>query len=121
MQLASGALLLLMVSETLGWSWTALHTRGPRVSGHTASAAAGDKVLLFGDLTGAAGSPVTADLEQFENGEWKALDIKEGPGRRMYSASAVLDGSLYLAAGIRESREVEEPFWMTFGVSTWTQ
>lgn len=89
---------LLMVSDALGWSWTPLKTKGPEVSGHAASAH-GDKVLLFGGLTGAAGSPTTNDLWWYEDGAWNNLDKLNGPGRRMYSASAELGNNLYLFAG----------------------
>lgn len=92
-------LILIMASETLGWAWKALDTIGPRVSGHAASRADGDRVLLFGGLTGPAGSPVSDELWSYEGGTWNPLEFETGPGRRMYSASAVLDGSLYLFGG----------------------
>jgi len=58
--------------------------------------------LLFGGLTGSAGSPVTNDLWSYREDDgsnrWKHLDVK-GPGCRMYAASAILDGSFYLFGG----------------------
>jgi len=90
---------LILAPEALSWSWTALDTMGPRVSGHSASYADGDKVVLFGGLTGAAGSPVTDELWIYEGAAWKPVEFEIGPGRRMYGASAVLDGSLYHFGG----------------------
>ena len=90
------------------WTWSPATSSspGPKVSGHACSAASTnpDKLLLFGGLTGSAGSPTTADLWMYDDeGEWDLFPRKmQGiscPGRRMYSASAVVDGSFYLFGG----------------------
>lgn len=101
MRLLVSGLLLFMASDGTSWSWTPLKIKGPCVSGHAASDAPGDKVLVFGGLTGAAGSPTTEDLWSFENGEWTNLGKvgESAPLRRMYGASAVLDNNLYLFGG----------------------
>lgn len=96
----NASILLLTIPETLGWSWKALNTTGPRVSGHTACCVDdSDRVLLFGGLTGPAGSPVTRDLWSYKDGTWSSVECKIGPGPRMYSASAVSGGSLYQFGG----------------------
>ena len=89
----------------------------PRVSGHSAVTDHGHgQILLFGGLTGSAGSPCTNQLWRFGNnnnnktnkkndGEddevsWRLVDIKDaGPGPRMYATSAILGDSLYLMGG----------------------
>jgi Kelch motif/Galactose oxidase, central domain len=94
-------LLVYMTSRAASWSWTPVSTAGPHVSGHSA-ATAGDRVWLFGGLTGAAGSPVTDDLWSYTTTAGWNLEPatrKGGPGRRMYAASAILNGSFYVFGG----------------------
>lgn len=85
--------------EAMAWTWTPHPNAGaaPHVSGHSA-VTNDDKILLFGGLTGNAGSPCTKDLWTF-NGEWKHVDTASGPGPMMYSAAAVLNNDLYLMGG----------------------
>ena len=77
---------------------------GPKVSGQ--AAACREKVFSFGGLLGSAGSPTTDELWAFDDGRW--TKVKTGartPGRRMYAASAMLEGAFYMfEAGIRAPR-----------------
>lgn len=59
------------------------------------------RIILFGGLTGAAGSPTTDDLWIYNDSGWKRVQSQKGkgPGRRMYSASAILDEKLYMFGG----------------------
>lgn len=95
-------------SETAGWSWSPAASGGPRVSGQSAASvtddAGNDGVLLFGGLTGAAGSPTTNDLWRFDRaaGEWAQVS-SDGDGtrprRRMYAASAMAGTKFFLFGG----------------------
>lgn len=100
--------LVFCMKATESWSWTPVVSSSkdarPHVSGHSVATAADDRVWLFGGLTGAAGSPVTDDLWSYTDAAkgWnleKAATASKGPGRRMYGASAILDGSLFLFGG----------------------
>jgi hypothetical protein len=71
---------------------------GPKVSGQ--AAACREKVFSFGGLLGSAGSPTTDELWAFDDGRW--TKVKTGartPGRRMYAASAMLEGAFYMFGG----------------------
>jgi hypothetical protein len=128
-------LLLLLVSicflvvKVSSWTWSSSSRQvdniGPKVSGHSCSVASTnpDKLILFGGLTGSGGSPTTANLWKYEQEDddstdggssesrrrWDLLPRNvqgiSRPGRRMYSASAVLAGdntqheSFYLFGG----------------------
>jgi len=96
------ALWMVIPKEATSWSWThqGKDAQGPHVSGHTASATP-EKVLLFGGLTGSAGSPVTDELWSYsvKDQRWNQLIKGKGPGPRMYAASAILDGYFYLFGG----------------------
>lgn len=73
---------------------------GPKVSGHAATVAPDGRVLLFGGLTGSAGSPCTNELWSFSEDGWELLKTKGGgPGPRMYSASACTANSLFIIGG----------------------
>lgn len=92
---------LYLLHDAVAWTWTPHTNAGaaPRVSGHSA-ATLDDRIFLFGGLTGNAGSPCTGDLWTLQHGEWKQHDSNSGgPGPRMYSATAVLGGNLYLLGG----------------------
>ena len=123
--------LQLVVVPVSSWTWSSsrqLDNIGPKVSGHSCIVASTnpDKLLLFGGLTGSSGSPTTADLWKYEHEDgdstssigdgssasrkrWDLLPRKmqgiSRPGKRMYSASAVLAGdntqheSFYLFGG----------------------
>ena len=94
------SLLLLSSGFTVpAWS-TSIATHAPRVSGHTTSVNADGRVLLFGGLTGSAGSPCTTDLWSFGlDGVWSKVDTVGGPGPRMYAASAFVEQSFYVFGG----------------------
>ena len=99
-----GLLLLSLVRNGEAWSWTAHSSthKAPRVSGHSAvTDYEHQRVLLFGGLTGSAGSPATNQLWSFDNNkdQWNLVDRDDGPGPRMYAASAILDGSMYVMGG----------------------
>jgi len=91
------------------WTWSALPVKGPaipapKVSGHASAATNDERIVLFGGLTGSAGSPTTDDLWVYDKGAgWKMIPSKEQggtrPQRRMYAASAVLGDSFYLIGG----------------------
>ena len=71
---------------------------GPKVSGQ--AAACREKVFSFGGLLGSAGSPTTDELWAFDDVRW--TKVKTGartPGRRMYAASAMLEGAFYVFGG----------------------
>lgn len=96
------------ISPTNSWAWSSLSSpqatlaAAPHVSGHSVATVAPDRILLFGGLTGSAGSPVTNDLWCFttDDQEWKPLmTANEGPSRRMYAASAVLNDHFYVTGG----------------------
>eukprot|EP00578_Thalassiosira_sp_NH16_P001387 CAMPEP_0181136374 /NCGR_PEP_ID=MMETSP1071-20121207/33145_1 /TAXON_ID=35127 /ORGANISM="Thalassiosira sp., Strain NH16" /LENGTH=343 /DNA_ID=CAMNT_0023223071 /DNA_START=32 /DNA_END=1063 /DNA_ORIENTATION=- len=94
-----------------GWSWSPLSPAidgAPRVSGQTTASIIDDSnnscssgVLLFGGLTGAAGSPTTNDLWHFEDvtEEWTKLSPEQCPRVRMYAASAMLNSKYYIFGG----------------------
>eukprot|EP00581_Thalassiosira_minuscula_P013730 CAMPEP_0183729418 /NCGR_PEP_ID=MMETSP0737-20130205/30220_1 /TAXON_ID=385413 /ORGANISM="Thalassiosira miniscula, Strain CCMP1093" /LENGTH=329 /DNA_ID=CAMNT_0025961595 /DNA_START=147 /DNA_END=1136 /DNA_ORIENTATION=+ len=93
-----------------GWSWnpSTSSTKAPRVSGQstgTIREKTNGGVLLFGGLTGAAGSPTTNDLWRFDptHQEWTALQssVKDAatPRVRMYAASATLGSKFYIFGG----------------------
>ena len=98
-----------LVAQSSAWSWTVSNASnfGPKVSGHACAVSEDPgRIMIFGGLTGSAGSPTTADLWEWKGGKevWDRLPGKaeEGaarPGRRMYAASAVLGGSFYLFGG----------------------
>ncbi|CAB9504955.1 only protein 42 [Seminavis robusta] len=97
-------LFLLCPTTALAWTWTAVPVgKAPRVSGHVAATdAKKDRVIVFGGLTGNAGSPCTDQLWTFsDNKEWSLVKNSgsSGPGPRMYSAAAVLHDTLYLVGG----------------------
>ncbi|KAL7537661.1 hypothetical protein ACHAWF_005866 [Thalassiosira exigua] len=101
-------LLLLSAKAASGWSWTALPAaagKAPRVSGQAASST-NDGVLLFGGLTGAAGSPTTNDLWKFDASDdaWARVAPGAGDGSpvsrvRMYAASASIGDEFYVFGG----------------------
>lgn len=96
---------LLFLSATLGFtspSWTSsLKSDAPQVSGHAASVDGLGRVLLFGGLTGSAGSPCTSAIWAFDDAGWQLLKSRngDGPGQRMYMASAVHGSALYVVGG----------------------
>lgn len=108
---------LLAVPKCKAWSWTTIKTdshniKGPSVSGHSAITDQDhQRVLLFGGLTGSAGSPATDQLWSLDDhpasSSWNLhsdaddddINNKNRPGPRMYSASAILDGSMYIMGG----------------------
>jgi Kelch motif/Galactose oxidase, central domain len=117
-------LLALFCERTTSWSWTLIprtgDTAAPRVSGHVAVTTTNRHnnnndprvVIVFGGLTGNAGSPCTDKLWTFSSSSssedgtsasscWNCIDtLKEGgPGPRMYSAAAVLKDTLYVMGG----------------------
>ena len=114
--------LLLVTSGFTVPSWsTSSATQAPRVSGHTTSVSANGRVLLFGGLTGSAGSPCTTDLWSFGvDNVWRKVETVGGPGPRMcarmhtytkqhrhfdldaahrYAASAFIEQSFYVFGG----------------------
>ena len=100
--------LLIMPKDSDAWSWTArpATTTAPRVSGHvTVTDNNHERILLFGGLTGSAGSPCTDQLWRFDDNNdsddasWHLVDTKPGPGPRMYAASAILGDAMYLMGG----------------------
>jgi len=93
--------LLLVTSGFTVPSWsTSSATQAPRVSGHTTSISANGRVLLFGGLTGSAGSPCTTDLWSFGvDNVWRKVETVGGPGPRMYAASAFIEQSFYVFGG----------------------
>lgn len=89
-----------------GWSWTpspaSEGTAAPRVSGQAAASTADGGVLLFGGLTGPAGSPTTNDLWHFDSAKkaWKELrPAAASPRVRMYAASAALGKTFAIFGG----------------------
>jgi hypothetical protein len=119
------ALASLLVSATAvkGWVWSVGPTTGtaPRVSGQAAAAAAASSssssttttttdfqknnpaLLLFGGLTGAAGSPTTDQTWTYDKakGRWDRLveTTASRPRQRMYAASAIVSDKFYLLGG----------------------
>lgn len=90
------------IHKVHAWSWTQLSNAGaaPRVSGHTTVTDDDGRILLFGGLTGNAGSPCTDDLWTHTNDDgWKHVSKQNGPGKRMYSAAAMLNNDMYLLGG----------------------
>ena len=94
--------------------WSKLNKAGlpfPKVSGHSAislpSSSSKNKhdnnVVLFGGLTGPAGSPCTDETWEFSTSDkkWtKLLDVgKEKPRVRMYAASATIENDKMLTFG----------------------
>lgn len=89
----------------------------PKVSGHSAASVldptkispqgvspqgeGGAAALLFGGLTGGAGSPCSDETWEFlaPQNEWKKLPLSSKPGVRMYAASAVLEDKLVMFGG----------------------
>ena len=126
LQTTTFLLLVFCTRATESWSWnhpvvSSAEAR-PHVSGHSvATASANDhQVWLFGGLTGAAGSPVTDDLWSYTAAKgWnleKAATASKCPGPRMYGASAMLEGSLFLFEdGILVKRGAEALSKMTPG------
>lgn len=95
-----GALLYCLQVGVTVPSWSTLRGKAPRVSGHAAAVTEAGRVLLFGGLTDGAGSPCTNDLWSCEDGAWSKLaPAGDGPGVRMYPASAIVDSSLYVFGG----------------------
>jgi hypothetical protein len=139
---------LLSSTDALGWVWTKAAappvvvskssppsslSRLPQVSGHVAASSSttlpsvGGRLLLFGGLTGPAGSPVTNALYEYVvrddedgvvGGSWVQVVPPKGtrgpqeeeeeeaghaslwPRKRMYSAGAILgDNAFYLFGG----------------------
>jgi len=98
--------LLLVIGQTScahGWSKVAIASKTPRVSGQ-AVGSLDDNTILFGGLTGAAGSPVTNDTFLFDAKKkmWELLRLEPKtakPRVRMYAASAVLNDKLVLFGG----------------------
>ena len=98
-----------MAKEIDACSWTAhQEATAPRVSGHVAVTDRDHgRVLLFGGLTGSAGSPCTDQLwttaaapkDGNDDASWHLVDAKTGPGPRMYAASAILGDSMYVMGG----------------------
>lgn len=91
-----------------GWSWSPLTTVGkaPRVSGQAAAGINENEILLFGGLTGAAGSPTTNDLWHFDCNKdaWTQLlsedeDESSHPRVRMYAACATIGAKFYIFGG----------------------
>lgn len=78
------------------WSTAAI---GPRVSGQAAAVDTDGRVLAFGGLTDGAGSPTTNELWSYAGDTWSKVETSAGPGKRMYAASAVLNGAFYLFGG----------------------
>ena len=68
------------------------------MSGHSTADLAGN-IYLFGGLVGSAGSAVTRDLWVYESGSWNQIECETGPSKRMYSASAALNGKFYVFGG----------------------
>ena len=88
-----------------GWMWNAVKCdKAPRVSGQS-TADSENGVLLFGGLTGAAGSPTVNDLWHFANDKWTQLlpDDEDSdlpcPRVRMYAASAMIGSKFYIFGG----------------------
>jgi len=88
-----------------GWMWSAVKCdKAPRVSGQS-TAGSENGVLLFGGLTGAAGSPTVNDLWHFANDKWTQLlpDDEDSdlprPRVRMYAASAMIGSKFYIFGG----------------------
>lgn len=71
---------------------------GPARSGH-ATATLGERVLVFGGLTGAAGAPASRDLWTYGSGAWTNHTRAHGPSARMYAAMAALGGRAFLFGG----------------------
>ena len=97
-----------MAAHALAWSWSALPKSpaipAPKVSGHASAATYDERIILFGGLTGSAGSPTTADLWIYDQGSgWRMIPRNDQgvnrPRQRMYAASAVLENSFYLIGG----------------------
>jgi hypothetical protein len=89
-----------------GWSWSkAALTQAPRVSGHSVGYYNTNEIILFGGLTGPAGSPCTDETWHYDaasesGGSWSLLHGgNTKPRVRMYGASAVLDNNLYIFGG----------------------
>lgn len=80
-------------------TWSTNSGVGPKVSGQASAVDASGRVLLFGGLTGSAGSPATDELWAYEDSQWSQLTTEGGPGPRMYAAAAALGDSLYVLGG----------------------
>ena len=118
----------------LGYSWTILEGAGaaPKVSGHAASVDHNGRVLLFGGLTGSAGSPCTNALMAYDekeaDGSWQEVTASnEGPGVRMYAASATVGSDMYVIGGWDSGEPgsggtfKDEVWRFSIDSSTWTQ
>mmetsp|Transcript_22538 Transcript_22538/g.33298 ORF Transcript_22538/g.33298 Transcript_22538/m.33298 type:complete len:331 (-) Transcript_22538:164-1156(-) len=92
-------LLLLFLSVANGWMWSKVSSQAPKVSGHSIGSLSGDEILLFGGLTGAAGSPCTDNTWYFNGKQWSLVESSQKPRVRMYAASAVLDRKFYIFGG----------------------
>ena len=96
--------LAIATARTYGWSKATFSSKTPKVSGQSVgSLDDGSDTILFGGLTGAAGSPCTDETWELDaEKQWKMLEMekqKMKPRVRMYSASAVLDNKLVLFGG----------------------
>ncbi len=90
----------LLVGLTTSWSAVKRGPASPRCSGQsTANLESDGRVLLFGGLTGSAGSAATDKLWAYEDGGWQELTTEGGPGPRMYAASAALGRSFFVFGG----------------------
>lgn len=86
-----------------GWSWSKVPlAKAPKVSGQSVGSLGNQGIILFGGLTGPAGSPCTDDTWHWTEESWTLLDQESGAARpriRMYGASAVLGDKMYLFGG----------------------
>mmetsp|Transcript_31846 Transcript_31846/g.48121 ORF Transcript_31846/g.48121 Transcript_31846/m.48121 type:complete len:333 (+) Transcript_31846:37-1035(+) len=92
-------LLLPFLSVVHSWVWSTVSSQAPKVSGHSVGSISSDEIILFGGLTGPAGSPCTDDTWYFNGKEWSLVDCDQKPRVRMYAASAVLNEKFYIFGG----------------------
>ena len=93
-----------------GWSRVAIPSssshQSPKVSGQSVGSLddSSDTTIMFGGLTGAAGSPCTDQTWELKVSKtntlhWKLLEPATIPRARMYAASAVLKNKMILFGG----------------------
>ena len=87
---------------TMGYalpSWSS-HVSGPRVSGQATAVTESGRMLLYGGLTGSAGSPCTDTLWSHDGDAWHKVETQgEAPGPCMYAAAAAVGEDFYLVGG----------------------
>lgn len=101
------------LSLVVHWSPKYARSVAPQVSGHATATDPEGRVLLFGGLTGSAGSPCTDDLWRYDpdDDEWTRLSTRgdEAPSPRMYAAAACMGPYFYVFGGWN-SQDADAPF-----------